>query len=195
MLAIGSGERDLTQQHYERILRFTQVSQPRKKLTVPHGFVIRSASTLIFEKMCRMTGLPPMRFSALPIPGAVDFGPWKIEAQILDAKACDIQKFKAQKTQYVEWFDLEKIVGALTIRPRKSGDSFWPIGLATPKKIGKFLTDAHIESELRKLVYVIDDDEKILWLAPLRASEETKITPDTKKILQITCSPQKPLTP
>jgi tRNA(Ile)-lysidine synthase len=195
LLAIGSGERDLTQEHYERVLRLAGASRPNKSLSLPHGFVVRSGRTLVFEKIRRMGSLLPMRFSALPIPGTVAFDSWKIETQLLDAKECDIQKFKSQKTQYVEWFDFDKIVGTLTVRPRKSGDSFWPIGLAAPKKIGKFLTDAHIESDLRKSVCVIGDSEKIIWLMPLRASEETKISPATKRILQITCLPQNGITP
>ncbi|MDO8302472.1 MAG: tRNA lysidine(34) synthetase TilS, partial [Sedimentisphaerales bacterium] len=37
LLAIGSGERDLTQEHYQRILRFAQTSRPDKKLLLPKG--------------------------------------------------------------------------------------------------------------------------------------------------------------
>jgi tRNA(Ile)-lysidine synthase len=174
LLAIGSGERDLTQRHYQRILRFAQTARPDKKIMLPHGFAVRIDTNLIFEKVCR-------------VKRAVCEVSWKLETQILDAVLCDFQKFKSQKTRYVEWFDADKIVGTPTIRPRKSGDSFWPIGLAAQKKVGKFLTDAHIDSALKKSVCVVADDEKILWLMPLRASEETKITLATKRILQITC--------
>lgn len=177
LLAIGSGERDLTQQHYQRVLRFAQTSRPDKKILLPNGFVVRADKNLIFEKPCR---------AGQSLRGVS----WKIETQILDAKVCDLQKFKSQKTRYVEWFDADKITGTPTIRPRKRGDSFWPIGLAAPKKIGKFLTDAHIDSETRESACVVDDGEKVVWLAPLRASEETKITPATKRILQMTCLPR-----
>lgn len=176
MLAVGSGERDITQRHYQRILRFAETTRTDKKILLPHGFAVRGGNTLVF---CR---------GGFQIRPMADSCCWKIETQILDAKACDLQKFKSQKTSYVEWFDVDKIIGTPTIRPRKSGDSFWPIGFAAPKKIGKFLTDAHIDSEMRKSVCVVEDGEKIIWLAPLRASEETKVTPATKKILQITCT-------
>jgi tRNA(Ile)-lysidine synthase len=177
LLAVGSGERDLTQQHYQRVLRFAEAGRVNKSFTLPHGFLVRIGKNLIFEKSYRF-GLAPCGVS------------WKIEPQMLDAKSCDIQKFKSQKTQYIEWFDADTVIGTPTIRLRKRGDLFWPIGLAVPKKIGKFLTDAHIDSEMRKSVCVVEDSEKIIWLIPLRASEETKVTATTKRILQITCLPQ-----
>ena len=182
LLAVGSGQRDLTQDHYERIVRFAETNRLNKSLSLPNGFVVRSRKTLVFEKS---------RGKA-PASSGVS---WKIETQILDAKQCDIEKFKRQKTQYAEWFDADKIVGKLTIRPRRSGDLFWPIGLKSSKKIGKFLTDAHVDDELRKSVCVVEDSEKIIWLVPLRASQETKITAATQRILQITCLPQKAVTP
>lgn len=177
LLAIGSGERDLTQRHYQRVIRFAGAARADKRFTLPHGFIVRIDKNLIFEKSCRVGSLLSTRLAC-----------WKIETQILDAALCDIQKFKSQKTRYVEWFDADKIAGTPTLRPRKVGDSFWPIGLAAPKKIGKFLTDAHIDRQMRRSVCVVEDSEKIIWLAPLRASEETKVTAATKKILQITCT-------
>jgi tRNA(Ile)-lysidine synthase len=179
LLAIGSGERDLTQQHYQRILRFAEAGRPDKNLMLPNGFIARGGKTLVFGRG---------GFQIRPTVGSCC---WKIETQILDATACDLQKFKSQKTQYIEWFDADTIIGTPTIRPRKRGDSFWPIGLAAPKKIGKFLTDARIDNEMRKSVCVVEDTKKIIWVAPLRASEETKITAATQRILQITCSPQR----
>jgi tRNA(Ile)-lysidine synthase len=174
LVAIGSGERDLTQQHYKRAMRLAESGRANKNLTLPHSFIVRIDKNLIFEKSCRAR-LAPRGVS------------WKIEMQIFDVKTCDLQKFKSQKTQYVEWFDADKIIGMPTTRPRRYGDSFWPIGLAAQKKIGKFLTDAHIDREMRKSVCVVEDSKKIVWLMPLRASEETKVTAATKRILQITC--------
>jgi tRNA(Ile)-lysidine synthase len=181
LVSIGSGERDLTQEHYEQIVRFAQTGGAGKTLSLPQGFVFRGGGSLIFEK--RVAALSP---SSLP---------WKLEMQIFDAAVCDIQKFKSEKTRYVEWFDADKIVGKPVVRPRKNGDLFWPIGLAAPKKIGKFLTDSRIDSELRKTACVVEDDEKIIWLVPFRASEKTKVTSDTKRILQITCRSSKDVTP
>ena len=168
---------------------FAEAGRSDKTLILPHGFTVRIDTNLIFEKsMWHGHSARVFSCTVLPIPGAAVLGGWRIETQILDANACDLQKFKSQKTQYVEWFDADKIAGMPTIRPRKSGDSFWPIGLAASKKIGKFLTGAHIDRQMRRSVCVVEDGEKIIWLAPLRTSEETKITPATKKILQIACT-------
>jgi tRNA(Ile)-lysidine synthase len=121
----------------------------------------------------------------LEIPGKGRFGGYAVEARLLDAKNCDIVKFKAEKDNFVEWFDSDRIRGPLTIRRRKAGDKFWPLGLGREKKIGKFLTAERLSSELRDEIIVISDREKIIWLGPLRPSELTKISDQTSGIVEI----------
>ena len=72
---------------------------------------------------------------------------------------------------------------------RKNGDHFWPLGMQAEKKIGKFLTDAKVSPVLRKNLLVITDAEKIIWLCPVRISEQAKITKRTIKVLQLKVFP------
>ena len=123
LLSIGSGERDLTQEHYENI-SILAASEKAKCLTLPHGFNIRSGKKLVFEK----TVFENQHVSELP---------WKIVTEIFDTKDCDFEKFKADKTQYIEWFDAEKISGKLIVRARMDGDIFGQSGFQLPKKSEK----------------------------------------------------------
>jgi DNA/RNA-binding domain of Phe-tRNA-synthetase-like protein len=63
-------------------------------------------------------------------------------------------------------------------------------GLAGEKKVGKFLTAAQVPQELRWKLLIVADSEKIIWVWPIRISEQAKITSQTRKIvrLQITDS-------
>jgi tRNA(Ile)-lysidine synthetase, C-terminal domain len=57
--------------------------------------------------------------------------------------------------------DAEKIKGTLSIRRRRSGDYFYPIGMQVRKTVSKYLTDKKTPAYLKKYAFVITDDEKI----------------------------------
>ncbi|HUV65725.1 MAG TPA: tRNA lysidine(34) synthetase TilS C-terminal domain-containing protein, partial [Sedimentisphaerales bacterium] len=52
-------------------------------------------------------------------------------------------------------------------------------------KLGKFLTAQRVPREGRREVLVVSDSEKIIWVWPLRISEQAKISPGTRRILQL----------
>ena len=113
------------------------------------------------------------------------FGESVLEATVLDAGRCDIEEFKNSKDKYVEWFDLDKIAMPLKIRRRRDGDRFCPLGQKADKKVGKFLTAAGIDHDLRRQLPVIEDRYRIIWIGGVRASGFTKITTGTKRIFQL----------
>jgi tRNA(Ile)-lysidine synthase len=85
----------------------------------------------------------------------------------------------------VERFDLDKIKLPLIVRHRQAGDKFIPLGMGGEKKVGKFLTAARPPQEVRANVLIVADAEKIIWVWPVRISEEAKITDTTQQILQL----------
>ena len=95
------------------------------------------------------------------------------------------EKFKAGKDNFIEWFDLEKLRPPLTIRLRKAGDKFVPLGLSQPKKIGQFLTDAKVPQKIREKILVVEDSEKIIWVWPVRMSQQAAVSSDTQEVLQL----------
>jgi hypothetical protein len=53
------------------------------------------------------------------------------------------------------------------------------------KKVGKFLTNVRMPLEQRCKLLIVTDSEKIIWLWPIRTSQQTKINGQTRKILQL----------
>lgn len=188
LAAIGCGERDLAQKHYERILQSAERNVSDNGLDLPGGFAAwREYNNLTFARIERISG-PESQIgesAKVEVPGRTRFADYLIEATILEPDSCDVKKFKERKSESVEWFDLDEIKPPLVARFRKDGDKFWPLGLASQKKVGKFLTAAKVPQDLRRKVLVVADSEKIIWLRPIRISEQTRITPDTQKILQL----------
>ncbi|KPL21603.1 MAG: hypothetical protein AMJ75_09660 [Phycisphaerae bacterium SM1_79] len=188
LTAIGCGERDLTRRHYERILQLAGQNVTGRKIELPGGYVVwREYGNLIFAKPKnkarfdeQMTGSV-----ALEVPGRTRFGGYLVEATIREAENMRFEKFVAGKTDCVEWLDLEKIRLPLTARFRRAGDRFVPLGLSEEQKLGKFLTAQRVPQHIRRKVLIVADREKILWVWPIRISDQAKVTGGTRKILQL----------
>jgi tRNA(Ile)-lysidine synthase len=188
LTVIGSGQRNVTQQHFKRILQLAEQNVTGRKIELPSGFMVhREYGNLIFARSEKSSTPDELINKSInvQIPGRTGFGQYVIEATALEADDCRIEKFKTEKTNFVEWFDLEKLKLPLEVRFRNPGDRFWPLGLKAEKKIGKFLTAAKVPHRLRRKILVITDSEKIIWLWSLRISEQTRVTKKTRKILQI----------
>jgi tRNA(Ile)-lysidine synthase len=103
----------------------------------------------------------------------------------MDYNKDEFEKFKIQKGVLAEQFDYDKLEPPLTIRFRSDGDRFVPLGMDNEKKVGQLLTDAQVPQEVRDNVLVVNDAQKIIWVWPIRISEQVKITEMTKRILQL----------
>jgi tRNA(Ile)-lysidine synthase len=180
-------EQDITERHYTGILRLPDDSQ----LQLPNRVTVHRQGGKIFftrSSATKQSESIPADTIVLKVPGTTQFGPYTINADIIEIEQDDLVRFKKTKTNLVEWFDFEKLKLPLEIRPRGRGDRFWPLGLAGEKKVGKFLTTAKVSSALRRKLLVIADSEKIIWLCPVRISERAKVTNDTRKVIQIKIS-------
>ena len=217
---IGSGERNLTQGHYEGILNLAEQNVTGRKIELPGGFIVRREyGNLIFSN--RRVGLAPPISSinqavtveipgqpgrmgnsfahaaletawagepahpTVEIPGRTMFERFFIQAIVLERDEVDFEKFKAAKTDSIEWFDLDKTKPPLVLRRRRAGDRFVPLGQSEEKKLGKFLTAQQVPHGIRRDVFVVADEKKIIWVWPVRISEQVRITGDTRKILQL----------
>jgi len=200
LAAVGSGERDLTRGHYKRILQLAAEDMSGRKITLPDGFVVwHKYGNLIFARMETLkAGEQISKSTRVEIPGKTKFGSYLIEATVLEAGELDIEQFKAEKNEFFEWFDLDKLRLPLVVRFRKAGDRFWPLGLAGEKRVGKFLTAGKVPQETRRKLLIITDSEKVIWVWPIRMSEQAKLVagtlgPRTQKILQLQITGTKPV--
>ncbi len=188
LIHLGSGEGDLTQQHYEKILQLAQQKTGGKRIELPDGFTVWCEyGKLIFarpKEELKFEGKASKSIE-LEVPGRTRFGRYSIEAAIFEAEGREFKKFKARKTNSVEWFDSDSVKLPLVVRCRERGDRFVPLGLREEKKVGKFLTAARTPQEMREKTLIIADAEKIIWVWPVRICEQAKVTSGTRKILQL----------
>jgi tRNA(Ile)-lysidine synthetase-like protein len=164
------------------------------KMELPGGFSVqRECGNLTFARPERKVCLDGRTVEPveLKVPGQTRFGGYLIEVGILDAgDPVENSKFEIPNLRFpasggAERFDLEKVKLPLQIRSRLAGDRFIPLGLGKGKKLGKFLTAQHIPPDVRRRVLVVSDNEKIIWVWPIRISDHAKVTGGTRRILQL----------
>jgi tRNA(Ile)-lysidine synthase len=191
---LGCGERDLTRRHYESILQLAEHNVTGRKMELPGGFVVcREYGDLILgpSRNCPAGQAPPCvetqsdQSVTLNVPGQTRFGECLIEATILEADGAGLGQFVEDRTSCVERFDLDRVKLPLIVRPRRPGDRFVPFGLTSEKKLGKFLSAQRVPRRTRNHVLVVAGAEKIIWVWPVRMSEQAKVTADTRTILQL----------
>ena len=188
LTAIGCGERDLTQRHYEGILRLAEQKVSGRKIDLPGGFLVGAEyGKLIFSRLEKEPHFVEQSDKSIRLetPGQTRFGRYLIETQILEADKEEFDKFKAEKNNFIERFDFDKIKHPLFARFRKPGNRFVPLGLGEEKKVGKFLTAARVPQEVRQKLLIVADSKKIIWVWPIRICEQAKVTDGSRKILQM----------
>jgi tRNA(Ile)-lysidine synthase len=188
LAAVGSGERDLMQEHFERILQLAGQKGSGREVELPGGFVVWSEyGKLIFsrreedEQVTKKTS----ESITIKVPGQTRFGNYLAEAGVFEVELGSEGRFKAGKTSFVEWFDLDKVRMPLVVRYRQAGERFIPLGSRQEKKVGKFLTAQRVPQRIRRRLLIAADSEKIIWVWPIRISEEAKVTGETRRILRL----------
>lgn len=85
----------------------------------------------------------------------------------------------------IAYLDLDKTGFPITIRHRKPGDRFYPLGMQHSKKLKDFLIDEKVPKFDRDKVLIFCDDEKIIWLAEHRIDNRVVTSKQTQNILKI----------
>ncbi len=83
------------------------------------------------------------------------------------------------------WLDAELVQFPLVLRPWKKGDYFYPLGMKKKKKISKFLIDLKCSLSDKEQQYVVESNNKILWVVGKRIDERFKVTSTTTQMIRL----------
>jgi tRNA(Ile)-lysidine synthase len=81
--------------------------------------------------------------------------------------------------------DAERVSPVLTVRSRRPGDRFKPLGMGgREKKLQDVLVDRKIERERRdSLPLVVDEIDRILWVVGEAVSEDFRVTEPSRAVI------------
>lgn len=97
----------------------------------------------------------------------------------------DDEKIDFKEKPYIKYFDFDKIKEKITLRTRKNGDRFTPLGMKGSKKLKDLFIDLKIPKEERDCIPLICFGNDIAWIVGYRISEIYKVNSETKNILEI----------
>lgn len=92
---------------------------------------------------------------------------------------------KISEKKYTKWLDYDKIRNNLSVRTRKSGDYLVINEEGSRKKIRRCMIDEKIPEEQRAMIPLLTREDEVLWMVGGRISEKYKITPNTKRVLEV----------
>lgn len=180
--------RGLSERHVRAVLRASSgPTGASLDLARGLGIDVRRAFVELSTKSRTSSKLPPGEV-ALPAPGSAQIGPWRIEASVLRRRPRDVTATDGGRRAYLD----ADAVDGLTLRRRRPGDRFHPLGLARPKKLQDFLVDAHVPREERDALPLVCSSKGIVWVVTQRPAEWAKVSEGTRSVLQLRATRRAP---
>ncbi|KPK87937.1 MAG: hypothetical protein AMS27_00870 [Bacteroides sp. SM23_62_1] len=93
--------------------------------------------------------------------------------------------FQIPHDHRIACLDYDLLTFPLLIRKWQSGDYFHPLGMKHRKKLSDFLVDQKLSIVDKENLWLILNNEDIIWVINRRIDERYKITDKTRKILRI----------
>ena len=123
----------------------------------------------------------------LSVPGRTCIHGWNVTARLLPYGG-----EPPEAGAYTAALDAERVGRALSVRGRRPGDRFTPLGMTGSKKLQDFMVDARIPAEARDGVPLVVSEEGIVWVVGHRIAHWARVTEDTREILSLDFSPDNP---
>lgn len=136
------------------------------------------------------TLLPGWRVTAAVLPRRSDerhsrastSGPWQPSPAVTGHTTESRPK---DSNPFVAYLDLQKAGNDLSVRPRRTGDRFQPLGMSEAKKLQDFMVDAKIPRSHRPHVPIVCSPQHIIWIVGWRIDDRVKVTAATREVLRL----------
>ena len=177
--------KDIETRHIEQLIG--ALNKPAgRKISLPEGL------SLIIEYDRFLLSMDPSALSPFPIlegehsvkiPGETKLPGWQIQADIVTR-----EHIAREDDDFTAFLDRDKTGDRLTVRPRKRGDRFQPLGMAQQKKLGEFMIDARIPQAWRDRIPIVCSPSQVVWIAGWRIDDRMKVSEPTQEVLRLKMS-------
>jgi tRNA(Ile)-lysidine synthase len=172
--------KDIEARHIEEVLAGLNLL-PGSVLNLPGGllFSVDYDRYLVGIDKSGLCPFPELtgEFS-LKIPGETLIPGWRIEAVIIPPR-----EMEREYDDFTAYFRLDRVGSGATVRSRRRGDRFQPLGMGQTKKLGEFMIDARVPRAWRKRVPVVCSAQHIMWVVGWRIDDRLKVTDYAGEVL------------
>lgn len=176
--------RDVSLEQTERVLKALE-SGANFRITLPSGLIYAARRGDAFRVERKRQAAAAQFDYPLSVPGSTAVP----EAGILiQAEVCAGRSAEPLPPDEA-LIDQKSVVGRLRVRNARPGDSIAPFGMTGHKKLQDIFVDSKVPRDQRARSAVIVDDEKILWVAGIVASERGRVTGTTRRVIHLRAVP------
>jgi tRNA(Ile)-lysidine synthase len=129
---------------------------------------------------------PPPAPISLMVPGTARFGDRTFRAEVVGLPA--LEELRACCSSRCQYFDADALGTALTLRTRRRGDRFVPLGMRTSRKLQDYFVDRGVPAPLRDQVPIVEAQGEIAWIVGHAPAAPFAITAETRRAARITVS-------
>ena len=115
----------------------------------------------------------------LNVPGETRLPGWRVTADLMG------ENFFREDDIFSASFDISKSGRQLTVRGRRPGDRFRPLGMAHSRKLQDFMVDSAIPRSWRDIVPIVCSPQQIIWVTGWRIDDRVKVTTGTDGVLRL----------
>jgi len=174
-----AGARRLSYDHCRSLTAMPQ-AETGAELSLPGGFLLRAEyGTLRLVRPADLLREPPHDMT-MPVPGAVVYDGISLSAgpapRPVDLKCAD---------RMIETLDADVLRPPLTVRRRRPGDRFHPLGSTGSRKLHDFFIDEKVPAFRRDHVPIVCDRAGIVWVAGYRLDHRVRITDSTRRVVEL----------
>ena len=194
--AVGSVKgdlKDIEQGHIEEMDRLMG-GTPGKTLDLPGGlrFVMGYSEATVTPAGRDHCPLPPFEGEhELTVPGETQASGWHITASFVEpGSAVESDHPPAHGPEGLRArMSYQSVAGALSVRTRRPGDRFQPLGMSRHKKLQDFMVDAKIPRWWRDRVPLVLSPRGVAWVVGWRTAQWARASKDDSQLLELAFVP------
>lgn len=184
--AFGLGEQNLSFTHLVSAMELLDDPTSGKQVQLPGGMVVEKRyHQLVFSLPSEEARETIAAEIAVHVPGKtiMPMRRMELECTVREAAPANIPDLRRAAGRLEEYVDFDAVHLPLSLRPRRPGDRFVPLGAPGSKKVSEFLIDAKVEPAARRQVLLLCDRLGPIWLVGHRIDDRVKLTALTRNVL------------
>ena len=188
--------RNIDFEHIETAIDIVEKGNTGAKAVLPqglmltvgyHSFTIAAQNTVAFPQKSNTPRLVKDEVLPLTLPGmtSLPHTNWQLKAKLLANNNLNHQRIR-QAIPWEVYLDADVVGEHAILRPRRPGDTFYPLGLdGHRKKVNEFMINEKIPADQRDYIPLLVANDQILWVCGYRPDERARVRATTQRILYL----------